>query len=429
MKLISFRASKVHGHLDFDVEFRPDVNFFAGLNGSGKTTALKLIVAMITPSISILREMKFLYSEVILENKEENIHISYERIKNKIQVTLIDNLGLSSSEILTMDDDSDILNKIKSITSPLFLSLDRRFIKTSQKSSRTDLFDFESYFSDQEDRSGRERKNADTSVNEILELVLEEFKKSRGLQTQAESKLRDAIIFDSLSFSEAAFDAKLPNKDAVKKLRTKQKAIVETLENLDISIEGFENKFDEFFKKFEKLIEGIKKNESFEDSINKEQQDALVTWFINQSQLKRIDRIFLMVEDYQALKARINRNLDKFISIINGFFIETGKSIFIDSIGELKVIISGRVESLSVLSSGERQILIMFTHLVLDKSLRNGVFIVDEPELSLHISWQEMFVPSVEKANSSLQLILATHSPAIIGGRNDMYVPLNGGGK
>jgi predicted ATP-binding protein involved in virulence len=57
----------------------------------------------------------------------------------------------------------------------------------------------------------------------------------------------------------------------------------------------------------------------------------------------------------------------------------------------------------------------MLAHLSLNKRLAgSGVFIVDEPELSLHIGWQEQFVDAIQQANPKVQLILATHSPAII---------------
>ena len=57
----------------------------------------------------------------------------------------------------------------------------------------------------------------------------------------------------------------------------------------------------------------------------------------------------------------------------------------------------------------------MLAHLSLNQRLAvSGVFIVDEPELSLHIDWQEKFVDAIQKANPNVQLILATHSPAII---------------
>lgn len=43
------------------------------------------------------------------------------------------------------------------------------------------------------------------------------------------------------------------------------------------------------------------------------------------------------------------------------------------------------------------------------------VFIIDEPELSLHIRWQKIFVDKAMEAQKNNQLILATHSPEIVG--------------
>lgn len=150
-------------------------------------------------------------------------------------------------------------------------------------------------------------------------------------------------------------------------------------------------------------------------------------WVINQNQLKRIDRLFDLVQKYQIEKRGIYKDLNRLEGLVNKFLNETGKSIHINQLGQIKIRIGSADRNLSVLSSGERQILIMFVHLVLDKKLQGGIFIIDEPELSLHISWQDMFVDAVLEANPNLQLVLATHSPSIIGGRNHMYVPLNGG--
>lgn len=69
----------------------------------------------------------------------------------------------------------------------------------------------------------------------------------------------------------------------------------------------------------------------------------------------------------------------------------------------------------------------MLAHLSLNPSLAgSGVFIVDEPELSLHIAWQEKFVDAIREANPKVQLILATHSPAIILDRDDACRTLSG---
>ena len=47
------------------------------------------------------------------------------------------------------------------------------------------------------------------------------------------------------------------------------------------------------------------------------------------------------------------------------------------------------------------------------------MFIVDEPELSLHLEWQLEFVDTLLELNPDIQLIFATHSPEIIGKRRD----------
>ncbi len=57
----------------------------------------------------------------------------------------------------------------------------------------------------------------------------------------------------------------------------------------------------------------------------------------------------------------------------------------------------------------------MIAHLIFYEDRQQpGVFIIDEPELSLHLAWQEIFVESIQKASPKTQFILATHSPAII---------------
>ena len=59
----------------------------------------------------------------------------------------------------------------------------------------------------------------------------------------------------------------------------------------------------------------------------------------------------------------------------------------------------------------------MITHLIFYEDRTSpGIFIVDEPELSLHLGWQEIFVSSIREASPNTQFILATHSPTIIGG-------------
>lgn len=65
------------------------------------------------------------------------------------------------------------------------------------------------------------------------------------------------------------------------------------------------------------------------------------------------------------------------------------------------------------LSSGEKQMLVI----LLTALVRNGersVLFMDEPEASLHIEWQQKLIAMIRKLNPDMQLILTTHSPAVI---------------
>lgn len=65
------------------------------------------------------------------------------------------------------------------------------------------------------------------------------------------------------------------------------------------------------------------------------------------------------------------------------------------------------------LSSGEKQMLvILLTVLVRDGD--HCVLFMDEPEASLHVEWQQKLIGMIRALNPNLQLILTTHSPAVI---------------
>jgi energy-coupling factor transporter ATP-binding protein EcfA2 len=80
----------------------------------------------------------------------------------------------------------------------------------------------------------------------------------------------------------------------------------------------------------------------------------------------------------------------------------------------------GRILMPDQLSSGEKQILIiLFTALILkfrmlaNPDLRH-VLIIDEPENSLHLKWQKSLISYIRRLNDNVQIIIATHAPAII---------------
>ena len=102
----------------------------------------------------------------------------------------------------------------------------------------------------------------------------------------------------------------------------------------------------------------------------------------------------------------------KFQDIIDSLFADTGKKI-VRTENEIRFSQIGETLVPYQLSSGEKQMLaILLTVLVEDN--RPYVLFMDEPEVSLHIEWQQRLVGLVRDLNPKAQIILTTHSPAVI---------------
>lgn len=142
--------------------------------------------------------------------------------------------------------------------------------------------------------------------------------------------------------------------------------------------------------------------------------------------------------NYPEKQERIQRRIDMFFNLVNSLYKETGKYIDIDRINNKLVF---KIENsasclvtndghylttsdgaylttddetiqLEQLSSGEKQMLLILTMVFLQDE-KPTVFLLDEPEISLHISWQSKLIDTIRVLNPNCQLILTTHSPSI----------------
>lgn len=82
---------------------------------------------------------------------------------------------------------------------------------------------------------------------------------------------------------------------------------------------------------------------------------------------------------------------------------------------------------LEQLSSGEKNELILFYNLIFNTK-PNSLILIDEPEISLHISWQNKFISDLKEIHNlnRLDVLIATHSPDIISNNWDLKVELEG---
>ena len=102
----------------------------------------------------------------------------------------------------------------------------------------------------------------------------------------------------------------------------------------------------------------------------------------------------------------------RFLDLVDELFSETGKHIDRTS-NELSFIQYGESLSPYKLSSGEKQMLLILLT-VLTEDEQPYVLFMDEPEASLHFEWQKRLITMVRELNPNAQIILTTHSPALI---------------
>lgn len=101
-----------------------------------------------------------------------------------------------------------------------------------------------------------------------------------------------------------------------------------------------------------------------------------------------------------------------FCDIVDDMFSVTEKTINRDAV-QVELWQWGEQLNLKLLSSGEKQLLVILMTVLLEDGDHTVLF-MDEPEVSLHIEWQQSLLDTILRLNPNVQVILTTHSPAII---------------
>lgn len=103
----------------------------------------------------------------------------------------------------------------------------------------------------------------------------------------------------------------------------------------------------------------------------------------------------------------------RFEKLLNKMFSETGKTIDLKA-STPPVVIDGEHFPLEILSSGEQQLMLILlqVHLLMGQ---DSLVLMDEPENTLHISWQSELINILTDLNPNAQYIITTHSPSIFG--------------
>ena len=119
----------------------------------------------------------------------------------------------------------------------------------------------------------------------------------------------------------------------------------------------------------------------------------------------------LQVGDAEAAQ-QISQKKTRFQDIVDELFSDTGKKM-IRTANELQFTQIGEVLLPYRLSSGEKQILIILLTVLVEDN-EPYVLFMDEPEVSLHMEWQKRLIDLCIELNPNVQIILTTHSPAVV---------------
>lgn len=134
--------------------------------------------------------------------------------------------------------------------------------------------------------------------------------------------------------------------------------------------------------------------------------------------LKELDLLKALVEEKRNKRDEIFYFKEKFKNIIYNLFKDTDKEVFIDENNSInfKIIDNQKKEHIITpydLSSGEKQMLSILLRVLLTKN-KFCILMMDEPEMSLHVEWQNTLISNLRDLNSNMQIFISTHSPAIV---------------
>lgn len=451
MRILRFEGIKVHDYLKIDVEFNTDLSIVTGVNGSGKTTAILLLQAILCPNIKDLISIPFekLELDILYFNIEYKIVVKTEKsiisvsVSNIVETLKIDKRKLEEFEfiqfkqkegietndyILKSISPHPVLDFIQELPSPIFIGLERR-MDESQSDKDDFLMERRMFMNKSRHEISQYRRQykgtLGVSLLETEFLVQAMYKVIKKIEDGYTSAIQKQILlsyFDYITFDPKKDIANLDNYNEKRNLLSRRQEIEDTLKKIGYDNNAFIQKLKPFFEKLETLIDSIKPLETEKTGIS-------IEWLINRSQVDKLAALVEIIDDYNNKTSKAFRPISKFVDIINSFIKDTGKKIYIDQVGHLFIKRpNGRDVSIDALSSGERQIVILFANVMFNRftsESQENILIIDEPELSLHIKWQEIFIEKLLTASEKTQFILATHSPDIVGDFKNKGVKIN----
>ncbi len=407
------RFKKFWGDRDFDLDFERDVNFLIGVNGSGKTTAINIIAAALSGDFITLEKLPF--TEVKI-----NLYDPKTRRKPSITVSkeIKEGTNFSSISYIIKEKASDPGWSF-SLEEPDEVRFYRQRTRYDPKryarflSAPVEIFERLSSIAPTSwlsvhrvgpDIQPAEDKNYESSIDiklsQISENLVRYFSELDKSSANEDVKFQQ-YIFTSLLYerTQTTIFSKVKEMDIIKE----RDSLTEIFENLGVPEENVTKPIE---RHFNSLSSALKKQDEGGPFYMRDIYPLLNMW--------RIHDVVQKWDETRDRRTEIYRPRDTFIKVLNQIF--QRKRMAINSRNEvIGISQSGKRLSVWDLSSGEKQMFILLGEALLQHDSPR-IYIADEPELSLHVSWQESLVRNLLRINNKIQIIFATHSPDIVSG-------------
>ncbi len=423
IKSIELRG--IHKRYDLDIEFNSSLNILHGQNGTGKSTLIHIIANIV--NCDFIRFAFLDFSSIRLEyssgdyvkitqyDDEENTYINVE---TKSDINLQFTKRSAFEDVRELEDERFAREFTPELTTQI-----KDFVKDN-KIQKMESYYFpafrtmlEAWSSRYEPRMGRVRKLPVAKVTHFARELFGQFLPAINYPSpiDIENSLRDEIRdrqiriarYESSVFSESfvkVFSALLENQ--TNEYSTEN--LLNEISNLtqDSGKKSFID-FEENAQTYRRLQQLVSQSSQFGE-LKSTASGALVVY---RDALK----------ERQEFQQKAFREIDTYFNVVNSFLdkkelaYEQSQQRRVPRVG-LKFP-DGTWSSIRVMSSGERQLLTMLY--AVNKMSGNSAVLIDEPELSLHIDWQEELLEKMMEHLGDRQIIVCTHSPSIAAGFDD----------
>lgn len=428
-----FSIFGLHDERDVTITFERDKPYkiLVAENGYGKTSILNAFYAVLENDIKKLRNINFKKIEIkFFDNKK-----SYSIERKDLLLNVERKLNIRYSRYLDMISEEDKQSLLDSILSEelgyaeLFVRNNSEFPLSIRRNAEEFVINLyhsiRSYNNDLLDviESRKEKPKYIHTLSEISKIVdenrlnvlyLPTYRRiEESLDNLYQGARKEKISLKSINFGMSDVDSKIKDLTSkiLKSLQTEfQKLNGQMLSKLINNHIASEHKnkvsYDTVSLILGRLPSQYLSNEEKTNILNMVRDETL-------SKNQTLSQFIISLIDVYSQQAETENLIREFISICNKYLVNK-EFIYDENKVEVKIVRkkSGQEIDLHMLSSGEKQIVSLFSNIYLEKE-PNMIVFFDEPELSLSIEWQKMLLKDIIDSNKCKFLFATTHSPFI----------------